>query len=101
MRNGFETSPGFRMALTAVLIVLSLLLLAGCSSPMPTARQTLPPLPMLEPRPIPKWEGRTYRDLLGYSLRLRESAMAAEADKTAARDALDLTNPSQRKREVQ
>ena len=54
-------------------------------------RPSLPPFPMLEPRPVPEWEGRTYRDLVGYALRLREAANASEADKASARALIEGT----------
>lgn len=90
MKNFFDRSPAFRTMVVWIVSCLLLLLMTSCASRAPTARLVLPPLPMLEPRPIPQWTGRTYRDLAAYSLRLRESAMASEADKAAARAVLEV-----------
>lgn len=87
MNGFFDRSPLFRMMAACLGICLLVLLTTSCASPT-CPQTTLPPLPMLKPRPVPAWEGRTYRDLLGYTLRLREAAHASEADKAAARAAL-------------
>lgn len=82
--NGKERfSPLFGLMLASMLWLI-LMLLTSCASP----RQTIPPMPMLEPRPLPQWDGKTYRDLVGYSLRLKEAAAASEADKRAAKAVL-------------
>lgn len=83
MRSVLVNWPGCRM--TAAWIVICLLMpIAGCAT-CPTPAPALPPLPMLAPRPLPSWDGKTYRDLLGYTLRLKEAAQSSEADKAAAR----------------
>jgi hypothetical protein len=76
-------SPMFPM--TVACLVLCLFLLTGCAAPVCKA---IPPLPSLNPRPVPEWQGKTYRDLLTYTVEVHESAEASEADKRAARMAL-------------
>lgn len=78
------TSPLFRMILIAVLVV-TYLLISGCAS---RPCQTTPPLPSLNPRPVPQWQGKTYRDLLQWAVEVHEAAEASEADKRAARAVL-------------
>ena len=83
-------SPLFlRIVASTLWCILALMLLSGCATPPPAPRPSLPPLPMLEPRPVPAWEGRTYRDVIGYALQLREADGACEADKAAARAVLE------------
>lgn len=74
-----------RPLMMAALIVGFLILcfvLCGCSPRM--VRPSLPP--QADPRPVPEFEGRTYRDVLLYVVELRESCQASEADKAAIRD---------------
>lgn len=75
----------------AVSIALCLAILStGCSTTPPVIVEPARPqtLPSLEPRPVPDFTGMTYRDLIIYAARLREAALASEADKAAARKAL-------------
>lgn len=81
MRN--KWSPGFLMMLAWTIPLLFLLI--GCAAP---ACKAIPPLPSLNPRPVPEWHGKTYRDVLGYVVELHEAAEQSEADKRAARMAL-------------
>ena len=67
------------------LVVLSLLvlsMLSGCA----TASRSVPP--QLDPRPMPPFNGQTYRDALIHIPELREWGMSCEADKAASRKAL-------------
>lgn len=59
-----------------------LLTLTGCAQK--TVRPSLPA--QADARPLPKWKGKTYRDLILYIGELRESCMASEADKAAIRE---------------
>jgi hypothetical protein len=79
----------------AALIGVFLMTLAGCSAtvekPVPVVIRFQVPA-SLEPREVPGWTGETYRDLLDYTLQLQEAAAASEADKRAARKAIDGAN---------
>lgn len=44
------------------------------------------PNPALTPRPLPVWEGKTFRDLVNFSLELGEVIQSCEIDKKAARE---------------
>ncbi len=69
---------------TIVLIALCLLffvLLSGCSPR--TVKPSLPP--QADQRPIPDFEGQTYRDVILYVIELREGFQSCEADKTTIR----------------
>lgn len=71
---------------TAALMFFFLLILAtlsGCQAQV--VRPTLPA--QAEPRPMPEFKGRTYRDALIHIPELREWGTACEADKTAIREA--------------
>lgn len=77
---------------TAALTALCLMALTSCSAtvekPVPVVVRFQVPA-SLEPREVPGWDGETYRDLLDYTLQLQEAAAACEADKRAARKAID------------
>ena len=73
-----------RLVMTAALIGLFLmgcLALSGCAPR--TVRPTLPP--QADPRPVPQFQGKTYRDVILYVIELKESCQASEADKAAIR----------------
>lgn len=79
---------GVLPTLPAVLIVIGLLLLSGCSW-MPTRTVTVmvsPPDALIQPRPAPVMPGKTWRDLADYALQLREWGGACELDKAALRE---------------
>lgn len=89
MKNRSESS--WRCRTMAVSIALCLgLLSTGCSTTPPVIVDPAPrQIPAsLEPRPVPDFVGVTYRDLIIYAARIREAALASEADKAAARKAL-------------
>ena len=69
--------------MTAASIVACLLLLPACSTTTPAVRPCNNQW-LLQPRPIPAFQGLTWRELSDYVLRLYEAAAAAEADKRAA-----------------
>lgn len=70
------------MAALTVLCLLILSMLSGCT----TTRVVRPPLPaQAQPRPLPPFDGRTYRDVVQYVIEVREWGMACEADKAAIR----------------
>lgn len=75
----------FRWPLTtAALMFLFLLLLATLSGCQPkVVRPTLPA--QAEPRPMPEFKGRTYRDALIHIPELREWGTSCEADKEVIR----------------
>lgn len=88
--NKRKESSG-RCRTMAVSIVLCLgLLSTACSTTPPVIVDPQPrPIPAsLGPRPVPDFVGVTYRDLIIYAARIREAALAGEADKAAARKAL-------------
>lgn len=71
--------------MTAALIGLCLLgffLLSGCT-PAKTIKPPLPP--QADPRPLPRFTGSTYRELILWSIDVRESFLSCEADKAAIR----------------
>ncbi len=78
--------PRFPDPLTTVaLIALTLLILVTCSGCAPrTVRPSLPP--QADPRPMPLYDGKTYRDAFGYLIEVREWGMSCESDKAAIRD---------------
>lgn len=78
---------GLFQILTSALIVLCLLMLAGCSPAVrvQTVRVT-PPDHLLAPRAEPVYTGTTYRDALIWSLRVREAYRMCELDKAAVRE---------------
>lgn len=67
-----------------VWIALCLLGLSACSTAEPAVWVT-PPEAALVVRPLPKFEGKTYRDVVAYALALRAHAKAQRADKAALR----------------
>ena len=70
---------------TIALVVLCLLvfsMLSACTSVRPSAP------PQLDPRPMPQFKGRTYRDAMFYVPELQEWGTSCEADKEAVRKAL-------------
>lgn len=69
--------------MTAASIAGCLLLLPACSTSTPAVRPCSNQW-LLQPRPIPAFQGLTWRELSDYVLRLYEAAAAAEADKRAA-----------------
>lgn len=70
--------------MTAALIVLCLIVLLGIWGCAPrTVRPSLPP--QADARPIPDFQGRTYRDALLYLIDVREGFMQCEADKAVIR----------------
>lgn len=73
--------------LVIVFACLCILLLISCSAAPVRIVQAQIPV-SLEPRPVPPWQGVIYADLVEYALQLHETALACEADKTAARAAL-------------
>lgn len=79
-----------RSRMMAVSIGLCLALLStGCSTTPILVEPAKPRVPaMLDPRPVPDFVGKTYRDLIIYAARIREAALQSEADKAAARKAL-------------
>lgn len=79
-----------RFPMMAALTGACLLTFSACSSNPAKVERDLPPLPMLEPRPLPALTGENWRDLVRHAIRLREAAQAAEADKAAARAALGI-----------
>lgn len=83
LKNALE--PSFAWLMMAALIALSLVIfsmLSGCT----TTRVVRPPLPaQAQPRPLPPFDGRTYRDVVQYVIEVREWGMACEADKAAIR----------------
>lgn len=66
-----------------VLTVLCLPMFSGCSAQ--AVKPVMPPTPALEPREMPRFQGKTYRDLVDHILRLEEWGGACEADKSATR----------------
>ena len=70
------------VSLAGFLLVLSML--SGCQPR--TVRPSLPQ--QADPRPLPEFKGKTYRDALMYIPELRESFMACEADKEVIRKAM-------------
>lgn len=76
-----------RSLMTAALIATFLVIcfcLSACNPKI--VRPSLPP--QADPRPVPAFNGRTYRDVILYVIELRESCQASEADKAAIRRAL-------------
>lgn len=71
------------MTALVVLFLLGFSMLSGCASP---ANRSLPA--QLDPRPMPPFKGRTYRDAMFYVPELQEWGMSCEADKEATRKAL-------------
>lgn len=67
----------------AVLIALSLLLLTACSETKVVTKTNtvyvIPPAVLLTPCEQPVWDGKTYRDLVGYSLSLRAALEECDA----------------------
>lgn len=63
------------------LILLASLIFSGCTPR--TIKPSLPP--QADPRPVPPYNGQTYRDVILYVIELRESALNCEADKAAVR----------------
>lgn len=62
--------------------LLLLLILCGCTTTR-VVRPALPP--QAQARPIPTFEGQTYRDVIQYVIQLKEFAYQSEADKAAIR----------------
>lgn len=81
-----ETLPISTNSLTTVAwIVLCLLVLWICSG-CTTQRAVKPTLPaQAEPRSLPSFHGRTYRDVMGYVIELREFGLSCESDKAVIR----------------
>lgn len=77
-----------RSLTTAASIALCLTLSAGCSPKVIREASSQPVPSELEERCVPAFEGSTYRDLVAYTLRVREAAWACETDKKAAKQAL-------------
>ncbi len=77
--------PPFLMTIaSAVACLLLLSTLSGCQP-----RVVRPSLPQqADPRPLPEFKGKTYRDALLHIPELRESFLACEADKAAIRKAM-------------
>lgn len=73
-------SPSF--VTTAALIVILAMLLLGCS-PAKTVKPTLPP--QADAREVTVFSGRTHRDVMLYSVQLREGWLSCESDKAAIR----------------
>lgn len=70
--------------MTVALIATTLVILAMCSGCSP--RVVKPSLPaQADARPMPVYEGRTYRDAILYLIEVREWGMSCEADKAAIR----------------
>lgn len=68
-----------------VLMLLCLSLLTACSTPVPVAQVIRPPTAPMQPRAMPLWQGETWRDVIGYVVRLQAAFAASEADKAALR----------------
>ena len=64
-----------------VACLLALSMLSGCAPR--TVKPTLPS--QIDPRPIPDFEGQTYRDVILYVIDMREGFQSCEADKNAIR----------------
>lgn len=78
--------PKFPMMIA--LAVTCLLLLLMCSGCQP--RTVRPELPhQADPRPLPPFNGKTYRDALQYIPELREAFLACEADKRTIRKVME------------
>lgn len=73
MRPLRDRSPNFLM--TVAFVVIILLLLASCSAQ--PARST--PRQIAHPRPIPVYAGKTYQDVIQYTLRLQEWGLSCLA----------------------
>lgn len=89
-----KLSPDFRTSVAVLIFLILMLLLPGCALLAPREQVVVrEPLscqipPQLEPRDIPEYRGRTWRDLAHYATRLLEQLRASEADKAAAKEAL-------------
>jgi hypothetical protein len=71
---------------TIALVGICLLVLLMCSGCHPVR----PELPhQADPRPLPPFSGKTYRDALQYIPELRESFLACEADKRTIRKVME------------
>lgn len=81
----FGISPrSLTMIASAVIFLVLLSTLSGCAP-----RVVKPSLPaQADPRPMPKFKGKTYRDALMHIPELREAFLSCEADKLAIRKAL-------------
>lgn len=68
-------------------LVLFLLVLSMCSGCQPRViRPDLPP--QADPRPLPPFNGKTYRDALHYIPEIRESFLSCEQDKRTIREVM-------------
>lgn len=72
------------MIVLAVCFLLVLLMCSGCQPQM--VRPDLPH--QADPRALPPFEGKTYRDALQYIPELREAFLSCESDKRAIRSIL-------------
>lgn len=74
-------------AVWIVIILLLLVLLSGCAAPTKQPYQRLPP--QAQPRPVPEYSGKTYRDVILHLIELRESNLSCEADKAVIRQVME------------
>lgn len=83
MRPLRDRSPNFLMTVASVVIIL--LLLASCSA------QPRHPMPRMlaHPGPMPVYAGRTYQDVIQYTLRLQEWGLSCLAIDAANADVLE------------
>lgn len=73
--------PSLTTIACLVLCLLVLLMLCGCQPKL--VKPTLPQ--QADPRELPQFHGKTYRDALQHIPELREAFMACESDKSAIR----------------
>lgn len=77
-------SANYQMLIAWILLlVLTCLILSGCT-PRPAVKPILPP--QASARVIPVFDGKTYRDVLLWSIDLREGFQNCEYDKAAWRE---------------
>lgn len=78
--KGLLSLPKWLMTAVSIgIILLILALLLGCAKRVVKVRPLLPP--QSAPRPIPSYQGQTYRDVIQHAIDLRRVAEACEIDK--------------------
>lgn len=84
-RGLLATLPPFGRPAAIALTVITVLLLVMCCGCAPrTVRPSLPP--QADARPMPAYDGQTFRDAVLYLIEVREWGLACEADKHVIRE---------------